>query len=86
MSFTCNPGAFQTASLVLRLGASEVVHAPFKSRVLVSYFPLVLLDISPTSFQSQTLWALGFQVQVPRAWEPGVGLRPLIPQEGILWL
>ena len=48
------PGNFQTAASVLGLGASEFLHAPFKSRVQVSYSFLVLLNVNPAGFQSQT--------------------------------
>lgn len=74
----CNPGTFQTAASALGLGVSEVVHVPLKSRVLVSDCSLALLDISPASFQRQTLWGLIFLVQLPWAGEPNAGLRPLI--------
>lgn len=43
ITFTCNPGAFQTAASELWLG---------KIATLVSYSCLALLDISPDSFQS----------------------------------
>ena len=50
-------GAFETAASVLGLRASE-----FVSRALVSYSLLVLPELSPTDFQSQTLWSLVFLV------------------------
>ena len=61
---------------MLGLGASEFVHKPFKSRVLVSHSPLALPDISPTGFQSYILWKIIFLVQDPRIGSPTWSLDP----------
>ena len=80
ISFTYNPGTFQTAASVLGFW-SEFVHMPFKSRVSFSYSPLALSEVSPTGCQSQMLWWLIFPLQVPQAGEPDFGLRPMLVWE-----
>lgn len=60
MTFMYGSGVFQTAAFVLGFRTSEFVHRPYKSRVLVPYSPLALLQLSPDNFQSQLLWGLSF--------------------------
>ena len=68
ISFTCNPGPFQTAASALAdsdLRISELVHVLFESAVLVSYSFLALPDISPIGFQNQTFRGIVFLMQFP---------------------
>lgn len=69
----CGPGVFQTAAFVLGHRTSKFVHRPYKSRLLVSYNPLALLQLSPDNFKSQLLWGLIFLV----LGLSGVELEPL---------
>lgn len=52
--FTYDLGSFHTVTSVLGRG----VTLPFKSRIPVSYSPVLLLDVSPVGFQSQAFWEL----------------------------
>ena len=79
-----DPGSFQTTASALGLRAREILHAPFKSRVSVSYSPVALLNISPAGFQSQVFWGLIFLLQDHWAGEPDVGLGSLAPWGGPL--
>lgn len=83
ISFTYNPGAFETAASVMGLGVGDIVCLPFKSGVSVSYILLSLPEFSPADFQSQRLWGLFFPVQQGVL---DVELDPLIPQGGSLYL
>ena len=49
---------FQITYSVQGLRAGENLCAPFKSIISVSYYPIALLYINPTGFQSQTFWRL----------------------------
>ena len=70
--------SIQSAAYVLGLRVSEFVREPFKGRVFVSHkSSLALLYVSPTGFQSQTLWGLIFLMQVPWPGVTNVGLEPL---------
>lgn len=64
------PGAFQIASSVLGLEASELKLQPFNCGVSVNYSTLAFLAVSPAGFQSQVLWELLFLVQVSWVGEP----------------
>lgn len=50
--------AFQTITSVLGLTTCKILHAPFKSRVSISYRPLNISKVRPTSFQSLKLFFL----------------------------
>ena len=53
-TFTYDPGTLLPAASVLGLGASEFLHANFKSKFIISYSTPGLPDVSPAGFQSQT--------------------------------
>ena len=57
----------------------EILQAPFKSGVSISYSPPALPHTSPAGFQNLMFWGLVFPVQDPQAGELHVGPRPLIP-------
>lgn len=59
------PGSLQTAASVVGLGASEIVHGPFKRGISVSSSSPVLLKLSPVDFQKQVMGAY-LPVQIPR--------------------
>ena len=50
-----DPGTFQITASAWGLGACEILCAPFKSRICLFSHP-VLLNVSPTGFQTQTFW------------------------------
>ena len=54
------PGSFQIPAAPLSPRAREILCAPSKSGVSVSYNPLGHLKVSPTGLQSQMLWGLVF--------------------------
>ena len=69
ISFTYGLGTFQTAAFALSSGANECTHETFKSRFSNPYISMVLLDVSPISFQSQSVGELISWLQGPRvAW------------------
>lgn len=74
---------FQTAASVLGLGASQVLHACFKSRVLVSYIPLTHLEVRPSGFQSQILWDSSSQCKSPELGSPIWDSEPLVFRENL---
>ena len=63
-----DPGSFQITVSALGLGVCEILCAPFKSGVCISYSPLALLKVSFTGLQSQVFWELIFPVQDPPGW------------------
>lgn len=63
------PVFFQISLSALDLGACEIFHVPFISRLSVSYIPLPLLLANLTGLQSQVFWALVFPVQHPQTEE-----------------
>lgn len=75
--------SFQTAASLVDLGVSEFGCRSFKSGVLVSYCLPALQKLSPTDFQSQTIWGPLFFHQAGMS---GVRLEPLIYQGGSLSL
>ena len=50
--------SFQITFSAKGLRACENLCAPFKTIISVSYYPIALLYINPTGFQSQTFWRL----------------------------
>lgn len=58
----------------------------FKSRISVSYCPLILLDTSPTGFQILMLLVFFFLLRVSWSVEPNMGITSLIPQREPLLL
>ena len=72
-----DPGSFQITASVLGLRMCEVLSAPFKSRVSVSYNPMALPYARPSGLQSQAFCGLVFLVQDPRAGESDEGTRLL---------
>ena len=66
--FTYSLGAFQTASFVVGPRVSESIDEPFKSRILVPYSPLGLLNINPVGFQTIHFGGLSLQ-----CWSQGLG-------------
>ena len=52
---------------------------PLRVKSVIPPSPVGLLQLSPISLQSQTLWGLILQVSDPWAGEPDVGLRNLTP-------
>lgn len=67
-----DPGLFQP----VELGACEIFLVPFRSRVMVSYHLLALLNACPTGLQSLTFWGLTLLVLDLWAGEPSVSLDP----------
>lgn len=55
-----------------------------KSGLNISYGPVVLLDVSPTGFQSQMWWGFASPLHVPRVGVLALGHKTLIPQMGVL--
>ena len=55
-------GSFQTTASVLGLRTCGILCMPFKNWVSFSYWPLALLIIRLSGFQSQTFWGLHFLV------------------------
>ena len=74
-----DPGSYQITASALGSKACEILCAPFKSGISISYSLLALLNVSPTDLQSQMFWGLVFLVQDSWAGEPDMGLRPLTP-------
>ena len=74
-----NSSSFQVTASALGFGMYEVLCAPFKCWVSVSYSPLALLYTSPTGLENQMFEGLIFLVQDPWAGEPDEWLRPLTP-------
>ena len=56
-------GFFQITASVLGLGVCEILCAPFKGGVSLSYSPLALLYSSPAGLQSHMFWGVVFPVQ-----------------------
>lgn len=64
---------FSTCSFCTRFQDRWVtVHVPFKSRILLSYNFLGILDMKPTDFQRQMFWGLISPGQVPKVGVPDV--------------
>ena len=59
------PGSYEVTAFALGLSAHEILCAPFKSEVSVFPKPVELLQLSPTSLQSQMLWGLLFPMPDP---------------------
>lgn len=69
-----DPCSFQIIASVLGPRGCEILCTPFKSRVFISYSPLVHLKESTAGLQSQKFWGLVFLVR-----KPNVGFRSLAP-------
>lgn len=52
------PRAFETVAFVTGPGASEYVYQCLQSGISVLHSHVILLDVGPTGFQSQTFWGL----------------------------
>ena len=72
-------GSFQITASVLGLRVCEILCAPFKSGIFVSYSPPSLLYASPAGLQSQIFCRLIFSVQDPPPPPPGGELRSHAP-------
>lgn len=74
-SLTYGPGPFQAAASALDFWKSEIMSGTFKSRVSVSYSPLVLPELSPDDFSKPDIMGAHFYLQ---EWGmPNMGFEPL---------
>ena len=69
-----DPCSFQFIASVLGPRVCEILCAPFKSGVFISYSPLVHLKESTAGLQSRKFWGLVFLMR-----KPNVGFRSLAP-------
>lgn len=86
ISFTCNPGAFETAASVMGLRLSDVMCLPLK---VESQFPIsfwVSQNLALLIFKARDYGGLSSQGRCPGQGVLDVGLDPLIPQGGSLYL
>lgn len=51
-----DPGSFKITAFALGFRVCDILYAPFKSRVAISYNPIALPKAIPTSLQIQIFW------------------------------